>query len=69
MPTRRWPATKRSRGSAPHRTAPLDNPGEVGFFTSGGATIIRASNDADATTEFEIQLTGIKTLTLTDFFL
>ena len=67
MPTRRWPATKRSRGR--HRTAQLDNPGEVGFFTSGGATIIRASNDADATTEFEIQLAGIKTLTVTDFFL
>ena len=36
---------------------------------AGGNTIIRASNDADAATEFEIQLTGIKALTAVDFFL
>jgi len=50
-------------------TSALTGPGEVGFFTSGGNTIIRASNDADAATEFEIQLTGIKALTAVDFFL
>jgi len=50
-------------------TAALGGPDEVGFFTSGGTTIIRASNDADAASEFEIQLTGIKTLTVADFFL
>ena len=49
-------------------TAALGGPGEVGFFTSGGTTIIRASTDADAATEFEIQLTGIKTLTAVDFY-
>ena len=50
-------------------TAALTGPGEVGFFTFGGTTIIRASNDADAASEFEIQLTGIKTLTTVDFYL
>ena len=51
-------------------TAALSGPGEVGYFISGGTTtIIRASNDADAASEFEIQLTGIKTLTAIDFYL
>ena len=50
-------------------TAALTGPGEVGFFTSGGNTIIRASTDADAATEFEIQLTGVKPLTAVDFYL
>jgi Ca2+-binding RTX toxin-like protein len=50
-------------------TAALSGPGQLGFFTSGGNTIIRASNDADAASELEIQLTGIKTLTAADFFL
>ena len=44
-------------------------PGEVGFFTSGGNTIVRASIDADPASELEIQLTGIKPLTAADFFL
>ena len=50
-------------------TAALTGPGEVGFFTSNGNTIIRGSNDADAAKEFEIQLTGIKQLTVDDFYL
>ncbi|MGE3294049.1 MAG: right-handed parallel beta-helix repeat-containing protein [Geminicoccaceae bacterium] len=50
-------------------TDPLSGPGEVGFFTSGGNTIVRASTDADGASELEIQLTGIKTLTATDFYL
>ena len=50
-------------------TAALTGAGQVGFFTSGGNTIIRGSNDADAANEFEIQLTGIKTLTVDDFYL
>ncbi len=50
-------------------TAALTGAGEVGFFTSGGNTIIRASNDVDLAAEFEIQLTGIKTLTAVDFYL
>ena len=33
----------------------------MGFFTSGGNTIIRASNDADAASEFECQLNGMNT--------
>ena len=41
----------------------------MGYFTSGGNTIIRASNDADAATEFEIQLNGMKTVTVDDFYL
>ena len=50
-------------------SAALTGPGEVGFFTSGGNTIIRISNDADAAAEAEIQLTGIKTLSALDFYL
>ncbi len=50
-------------------TSALTGPGEVGFFTSGGITVIRASTDADAAAEFEIQLTGIKPLTAVDFYL
>ncbi|MGD9510816.1 MAG: right-handed parallel beta-helix repeat-containing protein [Geminicoccaceae bacterium] len=50
-------------------TDPLSGPGEVGFFTSGGNTIVQASTDADAGAEFALQLTGIKALTATDFYL
>ena len=50
-------------------TAGLTAPGELGFFTSGGNTIIHGSNDADAADEFQIQLTGIKALTVDDFYL
>ena len=50
-------------------TAALSGPGEVGYFTSGGNTIIRMSTDADAASESEIQLTGIKTLSALDFYL
>jgi Ca2+-binding RTX toxin-like protein len=49
-------------------SAALTGPGEVGFFTSGGNTIVRMSTDADAASEGEIQLTGIKTLTALDFY-
>ena len=49
--------------------AALSGSGEVGFFTSGGNTIIRLSTDADSTSEAEIQLTGMKTLTALDFYL
>ena len=50
-------------------TAALTGAGQIGYFTSGGNTIIRASTDADAASEFEIQLTGIKPLTAVDFYL
>ena len=50
-------------------TAALTGAGQLGYFTSGGNTIIRMSTDADATSEGEIQLTGIKTLTAVDFYL
>ena len=49
-------------------TAALTGAGQVGYFTSGGNTIIRGSNDADAAKEFEIQLNGIKTLRVDDFY-
>ena len=39
----------------------------LGYFTTGGMTIVRASTDADAAPELEIQLTGIKILTEVDF--
>ena len=44
-------------------------PGAVGYFTSGGNTIVRASNDTDSTAELEIQLAGIVTPTVDDFYL
>ena len=50
-------------------TSALTEVGQVGYFTSGGNTIIRGSNDADAASEFEIQLNGIKALTVDDFYL
>ena len=49
-------------------TSALTGAGQVGFFTSGGNTIIRGSNDADAAKEFEIQLDGMKVLTVDDFY-
>ena len=49
--------------------AELDGPGELGFVVAGGNTIVQASTDTDAAAEFQIQLTGIKVLTATDFYL
>jgi hypothetical protein len=49
-------------------TAALTGAGQVGFFTSGGHTIVRASTDADAAAEFQIELSGIRTLTVDDFY-
>ena len=50
-------------------TAALTGAGQAGFFTSGGNTIVRGSTDADAASEFEIQLNGIVALTAQDFYL
>ena len=47
--------------------ATLTGAAQLGYFTSGGMTIVRASTDADAAAEVEIQLTGTKTLTEGDF--
>jgi hypothetical protein len=44
-------------------------PGEVGWYSSGGNTIVRGSVDADAQAEFEIQLTGAVPLSVLDFYL
>jgi Ca2+-binding RTX toxin-like protein len=49
--------------------AALTGPGEAGYFTSGGNIIVRMSTDADAASESEIQLNGIKTLSELDFYL
>ena len=38
--------------------ATLTGAAQLGYYVSGGNTIIRASNDADAAAEVEIQLTG-----------
>ena len=46
----------------------LTGAGQLGFFTSGADTTVRASIDADATAEFQIQLTGLRTLTVDDFY-
>lgn len=50
-------------------TSALTGPGEVGYSTGSGITVIRASNDVDLAAEFEIQLTGIKVLSAADFYL
>ena len=47
--------------------ATLTGAAQLGYYVSGGNTIIRASNDADAAAEVEIQLTEVKTLTEGDF--
>ena len=52
------PATRPSAGSARPRCT--GTPGELGYFTSDGNTIVRGSNDADTTAEFQIELTGLK---------
>ena len=49
--------------------ATLTGAAQLGYFVSGGNTIVRASTDADAAAELEIQLTGMKALTAADFFL
>ena len=50
-------------------TAALTGAGEVGYYTADGNTIVRMSTDADAASEGEIQLSGIRTLTAVDFYL
>jgi len=47
--------------------ATLTGAAQLGYFVSGSNTIVRASTDADAAAEVEIQLTGTKTLTEGDF--
>ena len=47
--------------------ATLTGAAQLGYYVSGGNTIVRASTDADAAAELEIQLTGVKTLTAGDF--
>ena len=47
--------------------ATLTGTAQLGYFVSSGMTIVRASTDADAAPEVEIQLTGAKTLTEVDF--
>ena len=47
--------------------ATLTGAAQLGYYVSGGNTIVRASTDADAAAELEIQLTGMKTLTAADF--
>ena len=40
-------------------TDPLNGAGQLGFFVSGGNTIVHGSTDADAAAEFQIQLTAL----------
>ena len=47
--------------------ATLTGAAQLGYYVSGGNTIVRASTDADAAAELEIQLTGQKALTAADF--
>ena len=47
--------------------ATLTGAAQLGYYVAGGNTIVRASTDADAAAEVEIQLNGVKALTPTDF--
>ena len=47
----------------------LTGAGQVGLFFSGGNTIVRFSTDADAASEGQIHLNGMKTLSVEDFYL
>jgi Ca2+-binding RTX toxin-like protein len=49
--------------------ASTTTPGALGYYVSGGNTIIRGNVDADTVWEFEIQLNGLKTVSLADFVL
>jgi hypothetical protein len=50
-------------------TAALTGAGQVGYFVSGGNTIVRGSTDADSTAELQVQLNGLVPLTVDDFYL
>lgn len=50
-------------------TGAFTGAGQLRYIQSGGNTIIQGNTDADAAAEFEIQLTGLYTLSATDFFL
>ena len=45
------------------------SPGEVGYYYAGTSTIVRASDDADTTAEFHLELAGLLTPAATDFYL
>ena len=47
--------------------ATLTGAAQLGYYLSGNTTIVRASTDADAKPEVEIELNGSKTLTAADF--
>ena len=47
--------------------ATLTGAAQLGYYVAGGNTIVRASTDADAAAEVEIQLNGVNVLMLTDF--
>ena len=51
------------------RGATFTAPGQVRWYQSGGNTFVEASTDADAGAELQIELSGLKTLTATDFVL
>jgi Ca2+-binding RTX toxin-like protein len=50
-------------------TGAFTGAGQLRYVQSGGNTIIQGSTDADSAAEFEIQLTGLYTLSASDFFL
>jgi Ca2+-binding RTX toxin-like protein len=50
-------------------TAALTGAGQVGYFTSGGNTVVRASTDADGAAELQVQLNGLVSLTVDDLYL
>jgi Ca2+-binding RTX toxin-like protein len=51
------------------RGAAFTGAGQVRWFHSGGDTFVEASTDADRAAELQIELTGLKILTATDFVL
>ena len=62
----RWVASAKGRET---KKGQVPSSFHVGFFTSGGNTIVRLSTDTEAASEAEIQLNGILALTAQDFHL
>ena len=51
------------------RGAAFTGAGQVRWYQSGGNTFVEANVDANLSADFQVQLTGLKTLTAGDFVL
>ena len=73
MPTPRLPATRLSAGAAPATLRRRPANSSSGIYNPAGTandkTIIYGDINGDARADFQIELTGLKTLTVSDFIL